>query len=1030
MTAPPGITTHIGRPRYAESGAAALARDGWGVSGTWARLPSERDQNFQVTTESGQRFVLKISETTEDVRVLECQNAVLARLVAAVPDYDFPSLVADAQGRSIVGAEGPDGDPHLVRLLRYVPGVPLAAVRPQSPRLQREVGALLGSMTRALDGFTHPAAARDLRWDLRVARQVIADCADAVQGRDRRGWIDQLLSVFDRDAAPILADLRTSVIHNDGNDYNVLVAPADPSDPQTPRRVTGIVDFGDVVQSYTVAEVAVGAAYAMLHRRDPLAAASQVVRGYHAEFPVQESELVALFPLICLRLCLSAVLSAHQRAQEPGNAYLSISEAPVWALLERLAQLHPHLAHYRFREVCGHVPCPAGARLATIFSARAEPCGPVLDLDPGHASRDTLDLSVGSTEWSGVHGRDDAAAWTEAVAARLAINGAGVGIGRYDEARRWYTADQFRVATDEGDEWRTVHIGVDLFASAGTPVLAPLDAVVASVRDNAGALDYGPTVILRHDLPGSGATFFTLYGHLDPDVLGRLRPGQRVRTGERIGRLGASADNGGWAPHLHLQLIADLLGYDGDFPGVARSSERAVWLSISPDPNLILGFPEGCRAPRTATRESLLAARRERIGPSLSIAYRAPLTIVRGWMQHLYDDDGRAYLDVVNNVAHVGHCHPRVVDALRRQSGVLNTNTRYLHPNLARYAERLTAHLPAPLSVCFFVCSGSEANELALRLARAHTGRRDVVVVDHAYHGNTTSLVDLSPYKFNGPGGRGAPSFVHTVVLPDAYRGPHRGHSVEVGRRYAEYVRDAVANAEEAGGPVAAFFAEAIVSGAGHIEPPPGYLIDAYRYARAAGAVCVADEVQVGFGRVGTHFWAFEAQGVVPDIVTMGKPIGNGHPMGAVVTTPEIAASFANGMEYFNTFGGNPVSCAVGLAVLDVLEGDGLQDRSREVGAHLMAGLRGLMERHPLIGDVRGRGLVLAVELVRDRATLEPAPRHAAYVVERMRDRGILLSTEGPLHTVIKMKPPLVFSAADADRVSGELDAVMGEVRG
>jgi 4-aminobutyrate aminotransferase-like enzyme/Ser/Thr protein kinase RdoA (MazF antagonist) len=995
--------------------------------GRLAPLPSERDQNFQVTTESGQRFVLKISETAEDIRVVECQNAVLSRIVGALPGFDFPAVVPDRQGRSIGNAVGPDGAHHLVRLLRYVPGVPLATVRHHSATLLHEVGALMGSMARALGGFVHPAAHRDLRWDLRVARQVITDCTAAVTQPDRRGWVEHLLAIFDHDAAPLLPGLRTSVIHNDGNDYNVLVSPADPADPLRPRRVTGIVDFGDLVHSYTVADVAVAAAYAMLRKRDPLAAASHVVRGYAAAYPLQDDELAALFPLICLRLCLSAVLAAHQRAQAPANAYLSISEAPVWALLQRLVQIHPHLAHYRLRHAAGVIPCPASVHVTAALSTQANRCGPVLTPDPRHASRVTLDLSVGSTEWGAVLGHDDAAAWTQAVADRMVQSDAAIGIGRYDEPRRWYTADQFRVATDDGDEWRTVHIGVDLFAPAGTPVLAPLDGVVAAVRLNAGSLDYGPTVILRHDLADSGVSFFTLYGHLDPEVLGRLHTGQPVRTGDRIARLGEPSDNGGWAPHLHLQLIVDLLGYDGDFPGVARPSEREVWLSISPDPNLILELSEGCRAPRAAPRAALLEARHQRIGPSLSIAYRTPLTIVRGWMQHLYDDRGRAYLDVVNNVAHVGHCHPRVVGALRRQSAVLNTNTRYLHPDLARYAERLTAHLPSPLSVCYFVCSGSEANELALRLARAHTGRRDVVVVDHAYHGNTTSLVDLSPYKFNGPGGQGAPRSVHTVVMPDPYRGPHRGRGVEVGHRYADYVRDALADVERAGRAVAAFLAEAIMSGGGHVEPPPGYLSDAYRYARAAGAVCIADEVQVGFGRVGTHFWAFEAQGVVPDIVTMGKPIGNGHPMGAVVTTPEIAASFANGMEYFNTFGGNPVSCAVGLAVLDVLEGEGLQERARQVGVELTQGLRGLMERSPLIGDVRGRGLALAVELVRDRATLEPAPRHAAYVVERMRERGILLSTEGPLHTVIKMKPPMVFSGADAHRLVQELDETLRE---
>jgi 4-aminobutyrate aminotransferase-like enzyme/Ser/Thr protein kinase RdoA (MazF antagonist)/murein DD-endopeptidase MepM/ murein hydrolase activator NlpD len=1022
------VTTRIAPPRFSEPAAAALARDLWGLAGRLSPLPSERDQNFRLTTEAGERFVLKISEPAESRGVLECQNAMLARLVVALPAFGFPAFVPDHEGRAIAEVAGEDGGIHLVRLLRYVPGVPLGDVRRHPPALLRDAGRLTGSMAGTLQGFAHSAAHRDLRWDLQTAPGVIATCLEDVARADRRKWIERLLAMYDREAAPLLGRLATSVIHNDVNDYNLLVSAADPADPGAARRVTGLVDFGDVVHSYTVADLAVAAAYAMLHKRDPLAAASHVVEGYAEAHVPEDAELAALFPMICLRLCLSAVLAAHQRAQEPENEYLSISEAPVWVLLEHAVEIHPHFAHYRFRSASGLVPCAATAAVTAALSANPARCGPVLDPDPRTATRVTLDLTVGSAGWDALDGRDDAAAWTEAIARRMAASGAAAGIGRYDEARRLYTAEQFRVATDDGEEWRTIHIGVDLFAPAGTAVLAPLDGVVHSVRDNAGRLDYGPTVILRHDAADAGPTFFTLYGHLDPGVFGHLRAGQRVRQGERIARLGAPADNGGWAPHLHLQLITDLLGFEGDFPGVARPSEREVWLSLSPDPNLILGFPEGCRAPRPSSREALLANRRQRIGPSLSIAYHEPLTIVRGSMQYLYDDQGRAYLDVVNNVAHVGHCHPRVVEAIRRQSAVLNTNTRYLHPVLAEYAERLAALLPSPLSVCFFVCSGSEANELALRLARTHTGREDVVVVDHAYHGNTSSLVSMSPYKFNGPGGRGAPPWVHTVVMPDPYRGPHRGRDAATGRRYAEYVRDAFADARRGGRQVAAFFAEAIISGGGHIEPPEGYLSGAYAYARAAGGVCVADEVQVGFGRVGTHFWAFEAQGVVPDIVTMGKPIGNGHPLGAVVTTPEIAASFANGMEYFNTFGGNAVSCCAGLAVLDVLQGEGLQEHARVTGAELAAGLRGLQERHALIGDVRGRGLLLAIELVRDRTTLEPAPRHAAYVVERMRERGILLSTEGPLHTVIKMKPPLAFTRADAQRLVRELDETLREI--
>jgi 4-aminobutyrate aminotransferase-like enzyme len=358
---------------------------------------------------------------------------------------------------------------------------------------------------------------------------------------------------------------------------------------------------------------------------------------------------------------------------------------------------------------------------------------------------------------------------------------------------------------------------------------------------------------------------------------------------------------------------------------------------------------------------------------------------------------------------------------------VLNTNTRYLHEHILEYARRLGALLPEPLRVCFFVCSGSEANELALRLARTATGGRDVIVVDGAYHGNTSALVEVSPYKFDGPGGQGAPPYVHKVPMPDDYRGPYRRGMPERGEAFAAHVGAAAEDVRRRGARPAAFLCESLLSSGGQIELPPGFLAGAYRHARAAGALCIADEVQVGFGRVGSHFWGFETQGVVPDIVTLGKPIGNGHPLGAVVTTPEIAAAFANGMEYFNTFGGNPVSCAIGLAVLDVIRDEGLQQRALRVGARLKAGLAGLAERHAIVGDARGLGLFLGIELVRDRASLEPAAEEAAYVVERMKDHGVLVSTDGPLHNVIKLKPPLVLGPGDADLVVAAFDAVLGE---
>jgi 4-aminobutyrate aminotransferase-like enzyme len=387
--------------------------------------------------------------------------------------------------------------------------------------------------------------------------------------------------------------------------------------------------------------------------------------------------------------------------------------------------------------------------------------------------------------------------------------------------------------------------------------------------------------------------------------------------------------------------------------------------------------------------------RRQRLlGRNLSVAYERPLHIVRGSMQYLYDDEGRQYLDAYNNVAHVGHCHPKVVMAGQRQMELLNTNTRYVSELILEYAEKLTATLPESLSVCFFVNSGSEANELAIRLARAHTKAREMIVLEHAYHGNTTTCIDISPYKHDAAGGEGAPAWVHTARL-DAR------HVVEIVQKLEA--------------PLCGFIAESMPSVAGQIVLPDGYLNQVYDAVRRAGGVCIADEVQTGFGRTGTHFYAFETYGVVPDIVVLGKPIGNGHPIGAVITTRTIAGSFDNGMEFFSTFGGNNVSCAIGLKVLEVVQQENLQAHALRVGEHLLAGLHELNTRHEVIREIRGSGFFLGIELAHE----------AGAVVNQMRERGILMGTEGPRHNVIKIRPPMPFSEADADRLCRTLDEVL-----
>ncbi|HSE18985.1 MAG TPA: aminotransferase class III-fold pyridoxal phosphate-dependent enzyme [Pyrinomonadaceae bacterium] len=397
--------------------------------------------------------------------------------------------------------------------------------------------------------------------------------------------------------------------------------------------------------------------------------------------------------------------------------------------------------------------------------------------------------------------------------------------------------------------------------------------------------------------------------------------------------------------------------------------------------------------------DDLMLARRDLLGRNLSIAYERPLHIVRGSMQYLYDEDGRQYLDAYNNVAHVGHCHPKVVAAGQRQMEVLNTNTRYLGELILEYAEKLTATFPESLSVCYFVNSGSEANELAIRLARAHTKARDMIVLEHAYHGNTTTLIDISPYKHDGRGGEGAPLWVHTARLPTSADD-------------AAHVIDIVQNLEA---PLCGFIAETMPSVAGQIVFADGYLNKVYEVVHSAGGVCIADEVQTGFGRIGTHYYAFEKYDIVPDIVVLGKPIGNGHPIGAVITTRAIADSFDNGMEFFSTFGGNNVSCAIGLKVLEVVHEENLQAHAQSVGDHLLARLHDLHPRHEVIREIRGSGLFLGVELA----------ENASHVVNQMRERGILMGTEGPLNNVIKIRPPMPFSMADADQLVETLDEVL-----
>jgi len=391
----------------------------------------------------------------------------------------------------------------------------------------------------------------------------------------------------------------------------------------------------------------------------------------------------------------------------------------------------------------------------------------------------------------------------------------------------------------------------------------------------------------------------------------------------------------------------------------------------------------------------------------------------------LIDVRDQAFLDFVNNPASLGHCHPHVVQAAAEQLGKLNTNTRYVYAELTDYAEKLTRLFPEKLHICFFVNSGSEANDLALRIARAHTKAQDFIVIEGAYHGHTEELVRISPYKFDGKGGFPQPANVWKVPIPDMFRGDHC-NDADPAQSYALHVKKALDSMKASGRRPAAFVCEGMLSTAGYHPLPPRYLRQVYKFVHEAGGVCISDEVQSGFGRAGEgKMWGFELHDVIPDIVTMGKPMGNGFPLAAVITTKELASSFANGMEYFNTFGGSTAAMRVGQAVLEAMHFDDVLRNVDEVGRHLKEELNKLKEKYECIGDVRGSGLFLGLEFVRDKKFCLPAPGLATYVVEASRCKGLLLGSDGIHNNVLKIKPPLCLSREQADLMVTVLDEVL-----
>jgi len=769
-------------PQFSEIKIKEILKNKYGLIVKVKQLVSDIGQNFLVSTEDQQKFIFKIANPSEKYPVLEAQNQVMNLLHNAKSDFQFSSAVTDLNNQNIVKIRSSEKKEFNARLLTYLPGHFLAEEQKPAADTLRSLGRMLGQMDLVLKDFEHPAFDRYWHWDLKNAPD-LKKYLQYISDARIRNLADYWLLQFETQVLPLIPDLRKSVIHHDANDYNILI--------NDDGKLSGLIDFGDMVNSCTIFELGVALAYVMLNQKSPIDATIPVVQGYNEIFPLTEQEIDILFYCAVARLTSSVIVAAYQNHLRPDNEYLSITASPAQKVLIKMQSVNPMLFSQKYKTIC-HV-------------------------------------------------------------------------------------------------------------------------------------------------------------------------------------------------------------------------------NQSKSPGLV--------------SKNILKVREKHLGKSLSVSYKNPIKIVRGAAQYLFDENGNTYLDCVNNVTHVGHCHPKIVRAANSQMSSLNTNTRYLHDNIANYAQRLSDLMPDPLNVCFFVNSGSEANELALRLARTYTNQKDCIVLDHAYHGNTTAVVEISPYKFDGPGGKGPEPFIHKIPLPDTYRGPIKSDEKNTGKRYAEYIPKVIDKIKSDNKKPAAFIFESLPGVAGQIVFPDDYLKHAFNYARGAGAICIADEVQIGFGRVGSDFWGFQTQNVIPDIVTLGKPIGNGHPLAAVITTKEIADAFANGMEYFNTFGGNPVSCAIGMAVLDVIQEEELQKHALETGIYFLNLLEELKSKHKLIGDVRGMGLFLGIELVTNPETLEPAVKESSFIAEEMKNNGILISIDGPLHNVIKIKPPLVFNKENADQVAKNLDKILTEMK-
>lgn len=954
-------------PQVSEAQALQWLAEHYGLSGTLQALGSQQDLNYRVDSARG-RFVLKVCRGDYALVELQAQHAGLNYL-AEHSASKVPRVIAANNGADLLSLQV-NGETVHVRLLEYIDGQPLTDFDHLGQDVVAGFGRLCGEMDLALAGFDHPGLERTLQWDARHASALINHLLPVITDAQQRAAISAAAEQAERRLQPLLDKLPVQAIHMDITDDNVVWA----RDAQRHWQLQGVIDFGDLVRTWRITDLSVTCA-ALLHHADgdPFVILP-AVKAYHAVNALQYAELQALWPLIVTRSAVLVLSGEQQVSIDPTNTYSRDNLNHEWEIFRVATSVPLALMEAAILTAVGQtLPRNEHAELAPLL--------------PGLVGREfaLIDLGVlsphfeaGNWEQPGI----DQRLLTEAAAVH------GLAATRYGQYRL------SRTRPDSATEPDTFPLHVELRVPAGAEVQTPFAGVLKQAANGALQLD-GPQFSV------------CLWG-----VTPVLEHGVAVDRGQKLGEVTGL---------LIVQLCREA---ELDAPLFCTPSRAPAWQALCPSPATLLGL--ACDAEPELDAKTLLERRDASFARTQKHYYVDPPRIERGWRNHLIDMHGRSYLDMLNNVAVLGHGHPRMAAVAARQWSLLNTNSRFNYAAVAEFSERLLKLAPKGMDRVFLVNSGSEANDLAIRLAWAFSGGRDMISVLEAYHGWTVGADAVSTSIADNPKAlESRPDWVHPVPAPNTYRGEFRG--VDSAPDYVRSVEHHLQKLAEQKRQLAGFICEPVYGNAGGIALPPGYLPQVYQKVRAQGGVCIADEVQVGYGRMGHFFWGFEEQGVVPDIITMAKGMGNGQPLGAVITRREIAEALEAEGYFFSSAGGSPVSCQIGMAVLDVMEEEKLWENAQVVGAHFKARLQALIDKHPLVGAVHGSGFYLGLELIRDRQTLEPATAETALLCDRLRELGIFMQPTGDDLNILKIKPPMVTSRQSVDFFVEMLDRVLSE---